>query len=108
MYSVLHQDICLIFDIVKLNHWLHSMKFNFQSYFVCTEFLFYYELKIPDQPLPQDFLANDLNRLIAKLSGIKDFVQPYELSMNSVELYVIEPSVAERKVSCRTIVYSVL
>lgn len=69
---------------------------------------FYYTLKIPDQPLPQDFLANDLNRLISKLSGIKDFVQPYELSMNSVELYVIEPAVAERKVSCRTIVYSLL
>ncbi|XP_076076624.1 transient receptor potential cation channel subfamily M member-like 2 isoform X3 [Mytilus galloprovincialis] len=63
---------------------------------------------IPDQPLPQDFLVNDLNKLVAKLSGIKDFVQPYELSMNSVELYMLDPVVAERKAINCLIIWAVL
>lgn len=52
-----------------------------------------------DQALDANFLANDLNRLIFKLIGLSDFVQPYEMSMNSVGLYVLDPAVAERKVS---------
>ena len=55
--------------------------------------------QVPDQQLPKDFIQNDLNKLIAKLSGIKNFVQPYELAMNYQELYVLEPAVAERKVT---------
>lgn len=51
-----------------------------------------------DQALDVNFLANDLNRLIFKLIGLSDFVQPYEMSMNSVGLYVLDPAVAERKV----------
>lgn len=52
-----------------------------------------------DQALDGNFLVNDLNRLIFKLIGLSDFVQPYEMSMNSVGLYVLDPAVAERKVS---------
>lgn len=49
-------------------------------------------------PLSNDFLDSDLNHLVYKLCGIKNFVNPYELSMNSVGLYVLDPAVAERKV----------
>ncbi|OWF47104.1 Transient receptor potential cation channel trpm [Mizuhopecten yessoensis] len=56
----------------------------------------------------KEFLSNDLNRLIYKLSRIKDFVQPYELSMNSAGLYVSNPAVAESKALNCLIVWAVL
>lgn len=61
-----------------------------------------------DQPLAPNFLDTELNRLIYKLCGIKDFVQPCELSMNSLGLYVLDPSVAERKAINCLIVWAVL
>ncbi|CAG2187502.1 unnamed protein product [Mytilus edulis] len=75
---------------------------------VCLEGILGKHYMIPDQSLPNDFLINDLNKLVAKLSGIKDFIQPYELSMNSAELYVLDPAVAERKAVNCLIVWAVL
>ncbi|XP_061163971.1 transient receptor potential cation channel subfamily M member 1-like [Saccostrea echinata] len=61
-----------------------------------------------DQELDANFLVNDLNRLIFKLLGLVDFVQPYEMSMNSVGLYVLDPAVAERKALNWLTVWAVL
>lgn len=52
-----------------------------------------------NQALDANYLVNDLNQLIFKLIGLSGFVQPYEMSMSSVGLYVLNPAVAERKVS---------
>ncbi|KAK3100144.1 hypothetical protein FSP39_015318 [Pinctada imbricata] len=61
-----------------------------------------------DQSLDQNFIVTDLNRLLYKLAGIQDLVQPYELSMNSVGLYVLDPIVAERKAMNCLIIWAVL
>ncbi|KAL5012942.1 hypothetical protein ScPMuIL_011493 [Solemya velum] len=63
---------------------------------------------VREKPLDQDFLSDDINRLMTKLSGIRDFVQPYELSMNSVGLYVLDPAVAERKALNCLIMWAIL
>ncbi|KAJ8317915.1 hypothetical protein KUTeg_003006 [Tegillarca granosa] len=64
--------------------------------------------KDPERALEKDFLATDLNRLIYKLTLTTDFIQPYELSMNSVGLYVLDPAVAERKALNCLIIWAVL
>lgn len=66
------------------------------------------QIGVFDQALDANFLANDLNRLIFKLIGLSDFVQPYEMSMNSVGLYVLDPAVAERKALNWLTVWAVL
>ncbi|XP_022323165.2 transient receptor potential cation channel subfamily M member-like 2 isoform X2 [Crassostrea virginica] len=66
------------------------------------------QIVVMDQALDVNFLANDLNRLIFKLIGLSDFVQPYEMSMNSVGLYVLDPAVAERKALNWLTVWAVL
>lgn len=71
---------------------------------ICLEGALNFSGVAPDQSLEKDFLSNELNRLIYKLSRIKDLVQPYEMSMNSAGLYVLDPAVAERKaLNCLTI-----
>ncbi|XP_033743506.1 transient receptor potential cation channel subfamily M member 7-like [Pecten maximus] len=75
---------------------------------ICLEGALNFSSVEADQPLQKEFLSNDLNRLIYKLSRIKDFVQPYELSMNSAGLYVSNPAVAERKALNCLIIWAVL
>ena len=74
---------CLHFCGLSVSFNLYYMYLHFQGQMQC---------------LDQNFIVVDLNRLLCKLAGIEDFVQPYELSMNSVGLYVLDPAVAERKV----------
>ncbi|KAK3100700.1 hypothetical protein FSP39_023943 [Pinctada imbricata] len=61
-----------------------------------------------NQLLDHSFLVLDLNRLVYKLAGIQDFVHPYELSMNSVGMYVVDQAVAEQKALYCLIVWAVL
>ncbi|XP_052825070.1 transient receptor potential cation channel subfamily M member 2 [Octopus bimaculoides] len=77
-------------------------------YTTCLEGALGKNFQSRDQPLAANFLDTDLNRLIYKLCGIKDFVQPCELSMNSLGLYVLDPVVAERKAINCLIVWAVL
>ncbi|KAH3836163.1 hypothetical protein DPMN_109533 [Dreissena polymorpha] len=53
---------------------------------------------MPDQPMGDLFLKDNLNRLIYKLSWVRNFVDPYELSMNAKEMSSSDGAVAERKV----------
>ncbi|KAL3880135.1 hypothetical protein ACJMK2_032401 [Sinanodonta woodiana] len=95
-----------------LNH--RKLKYLFEKaedreFFVCIcleEVLG--QFVMPNQPLPASFLGNDLNRLIYKLCGVRDFIQPYEMSMTAAGLYVIDPAVAERKAINCLIVWAVL
>ncbi|XP_067129859.1 transient receptor potential cation channel subfamily M member-like 2 isoform X1 [Centruroides vittatus] len=47
--------------------------------------------------LSKDFLEGDLNWLLYKVTGIVNFVNGQELSLNAMGMYPLDPSAAERK-----------
>ncbi|XP_052792596.1 transient receptor potential cation channel subfamily M member 2-like isoform X1 [Mya arenaria] len=63
---------------------------------------------VPDQPLNNSFLSESLNRLIYKLSWLRNFIQPFELSMCSVGLNNMDSAIAERKAILCLVIWAVL
>ncbi|XP_052281701.1 transient receptor potential cation channel subfamily M member 2-like isoform X5 [Dreissena polymorpha] len=63
---------------------------------------------MPDQPMGDLFLKDNLNRLIYKLSWVRNFVDPYELSMNAKEMSSSDGAVAERKAINCLVLWAVL
>ena len=55
-------------------------------------------LQFPDQPFESSFLSTHLNKLICKLTGLTEFIKPYEMSLNYTGMYSGDPQVAERRV----------
>ena len=80
--------------------WRHifAWPYRFNDTWTCFQAVTYFIFQFPDQPLGSSFLSEHLNRLIYKLSGIRNFIQPYELSMCSTGMYTVDPNVAERRV----------
>ena len=58
----------------------------------------YNHFQFPDQPFESCFLSTQLNKLIFKLTGLTEFIKPYEMSLNYTGMYTGDPQVAERKV----------
>lgn len=51
------------------------------------------------QPITEDFIVHGLNRLIEKLSGVRDYIDPLELSANAYgRKGSVDNVTAERKV----------
>ncbi|XP_052285259.1 transient receptor potential cation channel subfamily M member-like 2 isoform X2 [Dreissena polymorpha] len=63
---------------------------------------------MPDRPIGDLFLKDNLNRLIYKLSWVRNFVDPYELSMNAKGMSSSDGAVAERKAINCLVLWAVL
>ncbi|KAL4230550.1 hypothetical protein ACF0H5_010931 [Mactra antiquata] len=63
---------------------------------------------LPHQPLGDDFLSENLNKLIYKLSWISNFIEPYELSMSATGMYTVNAPLAERKAINSLMIWAVL
>lgn len=63
------------------------------------------------QPLCTNFVDDincELNRLLYKLTGLSQMINPYELSMNSLGSYLSNPAVAERRAINALVFWAVL
>ena len=55
----------------------------------------------PNRPICHNFVDDmncELNRLLYKCTGLKNLVNPFELSMNTLGAYMKDSNVAERRV----------